>query len=126
VSAFDQRVRHLSEGVAARPRLRRSVSVAGIGRWLRVPLGSGPPVLALAILLLVLAVGGLPHGSASERASIGGPWAHAGAEGSCPPCRAVGGRLHGPLGEYEEVAGGHGARVPREVLVRHGIPTVLW
>ncbi len=124
MSAFDQLEHQLVDSVAARRRLRRSVWFSGLGRRLRVPAVSGPPMVALA-LLLALALGGLPRGGTREQASLGGPWTH-GAEGSCPPCRAVGGRLHGLLGEYEETAGGTGARVPREVLVRHGIPTVLW
>ncbi len=128
MNAFDQLQRQLSDSVAARRRTRRTTAIGGIGRWWRARVGPGAPAAAFAALLLLLAVGGFPHagrGGGTETATLEGPWRTGAAEGSCPPCQAVGGRLHGPIGEAASGSSRPG-RATREVLVRRGIPTVLW
>ncbi len=129
MSAFDQLERQLAESVSAR-RARRGASIAELSRWWRGRLHGGLLAAAASALLILVALsGGLPAGAgragSSEQASLG--WASAAGvpEGSCPRCRAVGGRLHAPLRE-ERAAGSPPGREPRGVLVRHGIPTVLW
>jgi hypothetical protein len=132
VSAFDELQRQLADSVAARSRARGSASIGGIGRWWRSRLGPGALALAASAIVIVVAVAtpalSAHHGAAvREEASLSAGYGAGNAEGPCPPCRAVGGRLHGPLSEEEEVAPvRHRARDPREVLVRHGIPAVLW
>jgi len=131
MSAFDELERQLAESVAARRRPRHAAAIGGLARWWRGRLHAGLLASAASVLMILVALSG-PSPIGRARAG-GGPaaleWASAAGapEGSCPPCRAVGGRLHAPLSEEETAAAGaHRARAPRGVLVRRGIPTVLW
>ncbi len=132
MSAHDELQRQLADSVAARARARRSAAIGGVRRWWRLRLGPGTLALAASALVIAVAIAapslsGHGHAAVREEASLSDSYGVGDAEGPCPPCRAVGGRLHGPLSEEEEVApGGHRARSSRAVLVRHGIPSVLW
>lgn len=127
MSAFVELERQLADSVTARGHARRSLAIGGLGRWWRSRLGPSALGLAAVVVVIVVTIGrtGPSRSQPSTDAFLGGLTASA-TEGSCPPCRAVGGRLHGPLSEEAPPAGGHTAHRRREVLVRRGIPTVTW
>jgi len=127
VNAFDELERRLFDSVAARARSRRSVAAAGLGRWWRGRHGSAAVALAACAASLVLLLAALtpsdrgrPDARHTAFAALIAPGAQ---EAACPPCRSVGGRLHAPLtGET-----GRAATVAvREVVVRRGLPAVVW
>jgi hypothetical protein len=124
VSAFDELERQLAESVADRGRARRAAAIGGLGRWWRGRVGPAALALVVALGLIVATVDrspARPRGSSTEGRLTAGV-----SEASCPPCRAVGGRLHGPLRTEGPAAVGQARSPAREVLVRRGIPTVLW
>ena len=130
MSAHEEVARQLVESVAARRRAGRALATVGIGRWWRGHLGMNAFATALCAVLMVLALGAAGSSPLGQHGTGGaGPGklvASVGAgEAACPPCRAVGGRLHAPLSD-EATASANLPGGRREVLVRAGRPAVLW
>ena len=127
MSAHEDLARQLADSVAARRRAHRALATLALRRWWRGHLGASALATALCGALTVLALGAAGSGRRTGVGPALGRFAAAAetGEAACPPCRAVAGRLHAPLsGEAIASAGRPGGR--REVLVRRGLPAVVW